>query len=301
MQQKHTWWTVIVPLVLIIAVTGFIINRGLAQQQQGTTQKSIHIVASLDFYGEMAQGVAGKYASVSSVIQNTKVDPHDYEPTSDVAKEYAAADIIISNGGGYDKWSSQFAQQNSGAKAITVAQLTGYKTGGNEHLWYKPSTARKVVLAVERQLIKIDPQHKRQYTTNAQRYLAKFKGLRRLERRARQQLAGKRYLATEPVYDNMLTALGAQNDAHAFAEAVDAENDPTATEIRQWQTDVQNHTVAFVINNPQNSGRLVKSAVAYARQHGVPVVNITETKPAGETYIQWQTKELRAVLKALQQ
>lgn len=299
MQKKRIWWAVAVPLVLVVVALGFVINRGLSQQQQGTTKKDIHIVTSLDFYGEMAKGVAGKYASVTAVIQNTKVDPHDYEPTSDVAKEYAEADLIISNGGGYDKWSSQFAKQNTGAQSINVATLTGFKTGGNEHLWYKPTTPSKVVNAVKAKLIKIDPQHRQQYTANAKRYLAKFGSLTKLQQQAKQQLAGKRYLATEPVYDNMLTALGAQSDSTGFAEAVDAENDPTANDIRKWQTDVQNHTVQFVINNPQNSGRLVKSAVTYARNHGVPVVNITETKPAGETYIQWQTKELKAVLNTL--
>ena len=39
--------------------------------------------------------------------------------------------------------------------------------------------------------------------------------------------------------------------------------------------------------------------MTYAKEHGVPVVQATETKPAGKTYAEWQYDQLKALDEAL--
>lgn len=286
----------ILPGILGFAIVAVIATFALSKQQTRGQNKQPTVVASLNFYGEMAQAVGGKYANVISVINGTKIDPHDYDPTPSVAKTYTKADVVISNGAGYDAWSSRFAKQNH-SKTITVAQLDHYKAGENEHLWFKPETAGKLVRTLAATLSKQDPKHASYYHKRAQKYLKRLRPLRQLQEQTAKQLTGTHYLATEPVYDNTLQALGAKSALPDFAAAVDEENDPSTGDILQWHSLIKEHQVRFVINNPQNSSRVVKNAIAYARTHKVPVINVTETKPAGKTYIQWQEELLRQVAK----
>ncbi len=298
MKNKKRLWGSLAGVVVVLAVLAVVVGQLTQQKQNNATRKPV-VAVSLDFYGEMARTVGGKHAVVQTAISSTKIDPHDYEPTPSVAKKYAGAAIIVSNGAGYDTWSTQFAKQNKKATAVTVANLVGYKPGENEHLWFKPGAATKLVQAMARTLSQQNPKDKQYYHERANRYLAKLATLTQAQQDAKAKLKNVRYLATEPVYDNTLQQLGASEALPDFAEAVEEENDPTTGDIQQWHTLIQKHQVAFVINNPQNSSRVVKQAVAYAKKHNIPVINVTETKPAGETYIQWQKQTLAKVLASL--
>lgn len=287
---------------IIVGVLGLMMALGLAacgKTSQPASSGKVQVVASLDFYGEMAKAVGGSKVNVTSIIHTASVDPHDYEPNTADAKAYHKASLIISNGGDYDNWSTNYAEQNESAKSIVAAKLTGWKTGGNEHLWYRPDTPKKMTNAIAKQLGALRPKDKAYFKKNAANYLTKLAPLRKLQSEAQKQLAGQAYMATEPVYDNTLEKLGAKQVNSGFARAVDEGNDPTVAQMKLWRKAVKNKQVAFVINNPQNSGKMVKQAIAYAKTNGVPVINATETMPDGKDYLSWQTGELKQVLAAL--
>jgi zinc/manganese transport system substrate-binding protein len=410
------------------------------QSSDNADNKQINIVTSLDFYAEMAEAVAGDVANVTPIIADVSIDPHDYEPTANVAKQYAKADVIISNGGGYDAWSERFAQQNKSANSIVVADLVNYQSGQNEHLWYLPQTPEKLVDALVENLSALQPDEAKTFQANADKYLKTLAPLTQLRQEVKKAITGKAYLATEPVFDNTLLALGAKQldsglpdehdhnhdhgdehadhehedeathdheasalhidglsdhyhsgdavaltahleqdsnhdhwhwytlapgkadqddnwvvvkdaksdsvtledvadgtqvkvklfdddhhvvaeseavtvhiddhhsaDAHEtdgqtgdFANAVNQGQDPTPTAIKTWQAAIESGDVAFVVNNPQNSSNLVKQAIDFAKEHDVPVVQATETKPKGQTFVQWQTQQLEAILAAVE-
>ncbi|GAK30846.1 ABC transporter ATP-binding protein [Weissella oryzae SG25] len=290
----------ILPLFIVLGLLAIIMYKGISQNtSKVVTNNKIQLVSSLDFYGEMAKAVAGDQAEVHSIVKDTSVDPHDYEPTSDVAKLYSSANLIVSNGGGYDTWSTKFAKQNTKAKSINVASLTNYKEGQNEHLWYKLETPSKLVNELSDELTELKPAKKEYFKKNAQNYLTSLKPLTDLQNEAKTALKDKKYLATEPVYDNTLQALGAESLSMSFEQAVDEGDDPTAKDITDWHNDIDNGSVQFVINNPQNTSTLAKQAVQYAKEHKVPVINVTETKPKGQNYKDWQIDQLKQVLKAV--
>ena len=45
-----------------------------------SSQKPIKVVTGLNFYGEVAKAVAGNQGKVTSFINNSSVDLHDYKP-----------------------------------------------------------------------------------------------------------------------------------------------------------------------------------------------------------------------------
>lgn len=291
--KKKTWIGLVMGLLIIALVAGF-----SWQHQQSRKMARPQIVASLDFYGEIAQAVAGDDTEVTTIIHSTKIDPHDYEPTASVARKFSEADLVVNNGAGYDTWSTRFAHQVK-VPMITVAKLLKYRTGANEHLWFRPDMARKLTLALVHKLGVLDSKHRRAYERRGQKYLQKLQSLTTLQHQARTQLRGVHYLTTEPVYDNTLTKLGAQSQLPDFANAVEEETDPRASDIKAWHKLIRKRQVAFVINNPQNSSKTVEQAIADAKKYHVPVINVTETKPAHTTYIAWQKALLREVMRAL--
>lgn len=284
--------------IYIFCIIGIAFLSGCTRNDNNS--KKMSIVSSTDFYGEMAQAVAKNDAHVTSIINKNDINPHDYEPTATIARKYAQADIIISNGAGYDSWSSKFAKQNKNAQSIDIAKLFKYKSGQNEHMWYKINAPEIIVNQIKTELIKKNPKHKKYYEKNAQEYLSKFSKLKNLQIKAKKLLKNTSYLATEPIYDNTLEGLGSRNKSIKFAQAVEEGNDPSAATIKEWQKNIDDKQVEFVVNNTQSGGRVVNQAIAYAKNKNIPIIKVTETKPKDKTYLKWQIEQLQQVIAALE-
>ena len=83
------------------------------------------VVASVNQWGALAQELGGKCAQVTSLINSTSVEPHDYEPTpADLAK-LSKADIVVINGAGYDGWAEKAQLDKSKQTIVNVGDLMG--------------------------------------------------------------------------------------------------------------------------------------------------------------------------------
>ena len=86
---------------------------------------------------------------VTSIINSTNVDAHDYEPTtSDIAKLQKAR-IVIVNGAGYDSWAVK-AAQSAKSQVINAAEIGGVKNGGTPHVWFSAAVRKAVAQAITR-------------------------------------------------------------------------------------------------------------------------------------------------------
>lgn len=290
--------SLIVILVVIIAVAM------IPWKNINHHQKPIQAVTGMDFYGEVAQQVAGNHGKVTSFINNPSVDPHDYQPGTKQAQELGQANVIIENGVGYDSWMNKLVKSNGNSKArvVNVSHLVGKKDGDNEHLWYQPATVKKLALDLATQFGKVDPEHKADYQKNAQRYLASLKPLDREIARVKRQVnpSNNQVAVSEPVFDYALSNLGYQVMDQHFEKAVEDGSDPSPKDINEIQQAIKNHQIAFFVNNSQASNSVVKNLVKLAHQNNVPVLNVTETKPKGKTYTQWMTDQYKALAKIQQ-
>lgn len=271
--------------------------------------KSLHglirIAAAEDFYGEAAQAVGGKYVHVDSIINQSNMDPHNYEPTPRTAEIISTADIVIYNGLGYDSWMHRIASATSRRKSIiqiNVSESLMHKNAGeNEHVWYNPRTIPTLTLALAQQLKKLDPPHSDYYTANAQRYIQSLQPIDKAVRDIRKTIGTQDIQAavSEPVFDQMLQALHIHVHDRTFELAVDAGMDPAPKAYGQLEDDLRQGKVSLFINNTQNESRFVQHILKLARSSNIPVVDVTETKPAQLRYADWMTRQLAALKKAL--
>ncbi|MFL1696380.1 metal ABC transporter solute-binding protein, Zn/Mn family [Weissella kandleri] len=293
-------------LIVVVSLVGLILHQAVlarpASFQQSTvaSPKKLKIVSSLSVYGEMAQAIVGKYGEVVNIVGPHNGDPHDFEPTLQTAKTYAQADLIISNGGGYDEWAHNLSAAHAKTPQIEVSHLVSYQEGDNEHFWYRPQIAQVVTAALVEQLSRQDEQHQAYYQRRAQNYLATLAPLQQMRDDIKSQLAGKMILTTEPVYDNALAGWSVHIGDQEFAQAVEAGNDPSPQAIEQWNRALEKKRVSLVIENTQTTNRITQQAVKKARQAGVPVVGVTESQPAEKNYYQWQMDILQAIKTGLE-
>lgn len=298
--KKRKFFIGVTTLIAILAMILLLMVTGWQPRRQAS--RPIRVVTSLNFYGETARAVAGKYGRVTSIINGTAVDPHDYQPSSSQAEIVARANVVIVNGLGYDQWLSQLVAGNDEKQTVVnvAQQVAGKKAGANEHVWYRPSTMPQLADVLARRYAQLDPAHADYYHRRALVYRHSLASLKRQIKQARvnaQRSSQKRVDVTEPVFDYALDHMGYQiNDRH-FAKAIEDGNDPSPADIKNLRDDLLHHRVAFLVENVQTSDRMITNLVRLAKQEGVPVVKVSEAQPANEDYVQWMSRQYRQLIK----
>lgn len=263
----------------------------------------IRVVAAEDFYGDIAAQIGGPDAVVESILVNPDQDPHQFEAGASIARKLAGARIVVYNGLGYDDWVTRLLSSSRAGERwlIEVAALAGRKQGDNPHLWYDVRAVAALAEALARALAEADPARSAQY---AARHAALRQDLETLTQRIaalRTQLAGTPVAATEPVFGYMAEALGLNMRHQRFQLAVMNETEPSASDIAAFEQDLRQRRVKALIYNRQTSGGIAERLHRLAQDSGVPVVGVTETKPAGQTYQAWMHAQLDALKLALGQ
>ena len=149
-------------LIAVAAIiAGFSIAPAWAQGKSG----SVNIVAAENFYGDIAKQIGGPDAKITSIMSNPDQDPHLFEVSPSVARNVAAARIVIYSGADYDPWMAKLlgAAKSGDRKVIVVADLVGKKAGDNPHIWYDPSTMLAFAKSLSDLLATEDPDHKDEY------------------------------------------------------------------------------------------------------------------------------------------
>jgi len=262
---------------------------------------SVKLVAAENFYGGIAHQIGGLEVAVVSVMNNPDQDPHLFEISPAVARQLAAAQIVIYNGADYDAWMPKLLQAapRPGRVAIDVAHLVGKKAGDNPHLWYDPATMPKVAQALAAALAKADPDHAADYAARLKTTLAALARVQARVKALRAKWAGQPVTATEPVFGYMAAAVGLTMRNWSFQLAMMNDTEPSAKDIAAFEDDLKNHKVRALIYNKQVSDTLTRRLIAIAHKAKVPVVAVTETQPADTTFQDWMLSELDALDKAL--
>lgn len=274
---------------------------GFSLARPAPAAAAVKIVAAENVYGGIAERIGGRDAEVISILNNPERDPHLFEASPSVVRRIAEAQIVIVNGAGYDTWADKLleASPRPARTTIDVARLTGWKPGGNPHLWYAPATMPKVAAMLAAALSKADPDHATGYDARLKTTLA---GLVRVQKRVaalRAKWAGHAVTATEPVFGPTAVAIGLTMRNRRFQIAMMNDTEPSARDVAAFEGDLKQHRVEALIVNKQVSDPLTARLIAIARKAEVPVVAVTETQPVNATYEHWMLSQLDALDRAL--
>jgi zinc/manganese transport system substrate-binding protein len=263
----------------------------------------VDVVVSVSQWGEIVRRLGGACATVTTVIASNAIDPHDFEPrTADLAA-FSDADLVVLNGAGYDSWAADaVAGLDRSPAVVTAGDVAGAQgSGGNPHLWYDPQTVTQLAAAVSEQLGKLsadaapyfDGQHTA-WTGELQPYLDAVAALQPIA-------AGRRYAATETVFDPMATAVGLTDvTPPGYRRSTSNESDPAPGDLADFEAKLADGSVDVLIYNSQTAGTVPEQLRAAADKADVPVVEVTESPPDPDgSFVAWQLDQLQALSAAL--
>jgi len=261
----------------------------------------ISVVVAENFWGEPVKAIGGGKVSVTEIMSGANADPHDFEPTASNAKAVADAAIVIYTGIDYDAWMDKLVVANKSAKRtiINVGTLLKRKGGDNPHLWYDPAAMPALVDTVVTALTVVDPAGAAGYAERAEAYRTQLRAITARIAAVKAKYAKTPVTATEPVFGYMAQALGLEMRNQSFQRAVMNETEPSAKETVAMENDLKGAKVKALFYNSQVTDSTTERLIGLARSAKVPVVAVTETKPADKSYIEWMLAAIDATEKAL--
>ena len=270
----------------------------------GSPAAAIVAVGAENEYASVIAQVGGKYVKATAIMSDPATDPHTFEASAQVAQEVGAAQLIVQNGVGYDRFMTTIenAAPSSSRKVLIVQQLLGLPDSTpNPHLWYKPGTMTVVANAIAAGLAAIQPVHATYFKANAAAFTRSLTAWTDALAAFKTAHPGTPVATTEPVADYMLQAAGARN-LTPFAFQLDIMNgtDPSAQNVAAERSLFTQHKVKVFVYNQQVTSSLTEGFIALAKANGIPVAGVYETMPVpGYDYQSWMLAEIQALNKAV--
>ena len=195
----------------------------------------LDIVASFSILGDMVEQVAGDKANVTTIV-GPDADAHLYQPTTGDAVAVAKADLVITNGMGFETWSAQLIESSGTKAAVVVATdgITPLLVEGevDPHAWNALTNGIIYVNNIEAALLAASPADAATFKANADAYRARLEAL---HNRALAEIAklpeDKRIVVT--AHD----AFGYLESAYGLTflapQGIDTEAEPSAKELAE--------------------------------------------------------------------
>jgi len=207
---------------------------GCGTPASSTSGTNLQVVAGQNFWGSIAAQLGGTHVSVTSIVTNPNIDPHDYESSATDARAFATADYVVLNGAGYDDWGQKLLSANPGQnrKVLTVAELLNKKAGDNEHFWYNPDWVEKVADRITADYQALDAADAGYFSQKREALRIALKPYHDAIARIRAAHSAAPVGATESIFVYLGQALGLKLISPAeFMQAISEGNDPPAQTV----------------------------------------------------------------------
>jgi zinc/manganese transport system substrate-binding protein len=268
------------------------------------TSGAVQVVAAENFWGNITSQIGGHDVRVTSLITNPGADPHLFETNAADAATLARAKVVIENGAGYDTWMGSLLGADSGHATIVNAASVLHVTGSdpNPHLWYDIPRVPTVAAAIASALAKAAPQDASTFHANLARFDASLAPIAATLATIKAHFHNVSVAYTErvPGYALAVADLDVKTPP-GFARAIEDGVDPGPADTLAMQQLITHHDINVLLYNAQTVTPVTTQIRALARSHGIPVVGVSETMPAGvATYQRWQQSQLTDLLHALE-
>ena len=288
--------------IAALASVGMLASVAACGRGQLTSEKNgtIEVVASVNQWGTVAKTLGGDNVNVTSIINSTNVDAHDYEPTtSDIAK-LQKAQVIIVNGAGYDAWAVKAAQSTK-ATVVNAAEVGGVQDGDNPHVWFSADVRKAMAQAITDAYAKADSAKKSDFDKLNDQWMTEEGNVEGKIAEVKQKSDGLAYAATESVASYLAEDMGlADATPSGYAQATANESEPTPTDIKQFTDALKAGEIKLLVVNTQEESELTGKITNAAKSANVPMVNLTEQMPEQyDSLTAWMESLVDAFSKAI--
>lgn len=267
--------------IAALASVGMLASVAACGSGRSSSEKSgtIEVVASVNQWGTVAKTLGGGNVNVTSIINSTNVDAHDYEPTtSDIAK-LQKAQVIIVNGAGYDAWAVK-AAQSANATIVNAAAVGGVNDGENPHVWFSADVRKAVAQAITEAYEQADAAKRSDFDKLHDQWKSEENNVESKIAEVKQKSDGLAYAATESVASYLAEDMGLTDATPSgYVRATANESEPTPTDIKQFTDALKSGEIKLLIVNTQEESELTSKITDAAKSASVPMVELTEQMP----------------------
>ncbi|MBE9607283.1 metal ABC transporter substrate-binding protein [Acetobacteraceae bacterium H6797] len=271
--------------------------------------KPLRVVTTFTILQDMAQNVAGDAAIVESITR-PGAEIHDYEPTPlDVVKAQAA-DLVLWNGMGLERWFERFFRRvkdvpsavlTEGVEPINITEGP-YAGRPNPHAWMSPANAVIYVENIRKALVAADPRNAATYNANAARYTASIQALDApIRERLARIPAERRWLVSCEGAFSYLTANYGMKELYLWP--INAEEEGTPRQIRRVVDTVRKSRIPALFCESTVSDRAMRQVAREANSRFAGVLHVDSlTDEGGEapTYLKLLEVNAATITRAFQ-
>jgi zinc/manganese transport system substrate-binding protein len=290
------------PIILLICF-GLLSACGNSGSSSTTgSSKVINVVAAENFYGSIAKQLGGSHVSVTSILSNPNVDPHEYESNVQTGVTVNKADLVIENSGGYDDWMDKLLSSPLNSKRLLVKafDVTTTHLTDNEHVWYSFDNAAEVAQVITKDLKSLDPTDSATFDQNLQTFKQSLQPLEQKIATIKAKYNGTPVGLTETIYLYQSNPEGLKVlTPFEFEKAIAEGNDPPADTVTTATDQINNKEIKVLIYNVQTVTQITTNLENLAKSKGIPIVPVSETMPPSKMYQSWMMDQLDGLQTAL--
>ena len=267
--------------IAALASVGMLASVAACGSGRSSSEKNgtIEVVASVNQWGTVAKTLGGGNVNVTSIINSTNVDAHDYEPTtSDIAKLQKAQVIIVN-----------------------AAAVGGVNDGENPHVWFSADVRKAVAQAITEAYEQADAAKKSDFDKLHDQWKSEENNVESKIAEVKQKSDGLAYAATESVASYLAEDMGLTDATPSgYARATANESEPTPTDIKQFTDALKAGEIKLLVVNTQEESELTGKITNAAKSANVPMVELTEQMPEQyDSLTAWMESLVDAFSKAI--
>lgn len=268
------------PLAAIAAtaLAGSVLG-GCSSESNGANGSDI--IATTNVWADVASAVTG--SDVDAIITGDAVDPHHYEPSAKDLSRIKEADTVVANGGAYDAALYTAAEQDRIIYAIPL--LDEHEAHDHEHAhmpnsldelehaWFAPEKVLQVAEDIADRTGG-DASDVKQRIGDIQ---SKLNAVPHVHIGMTETIAAGLVWGTE-LHD--ITP-------EEYVKASLNHQEPSAAAVAAFLEQIERGELDMLFVNPQSTNSATQRLADAAKAHNVPVVEIRETPPAGQNFLDY--------------
>ena len=253
---------------------------------EGNDASDSDMIATTNVWADVASAVTGE--DVDAIITGDAVDPHHYEPSAKDLSRIKGADTVVANGGAYDAALYTAAEQDRIIYAIPLLDEHDHEHGHEhehghahmpdsldelEHAWFAPEKVLQVAEDIADRTGG-DASDVKQRIGEIQ---SKLNAVPHVHIGMTETIAAGLVWGTE-LHD--ITP-------EEYVKASLNHQEPSASAVAAFLEQIERGELDMLFVNPQSTNSATQRLADAAKAHNVPVVEIRETPPAGQNFLDY--------------
>ena len=268
-----------------IAATALAGSVLAGRSSEGNDASGSDMIATTNVWADVASAVTGE--DVDAIITGDAVDPHHYEPSAKDLSRIKGADTVVANGGAYDAALYTAAEQDRIIYAIPLLdEHEAHDHDHNHHHAHMPHSLNELEHAW------FAPEKVLQVAED----IADRTGGDASDVKQRIGEIQSKLNAVPHVHIGMTETIAAGlvwgTELHditpeEYVKASLNHQEPSASAVAAFLEQIERGELDMLFVNPQSTNSATQRLADAAKAHNVPVVEIRETPPAGQNFLDY--------------